>query len=454
MIPDASKHLTARAAGCFVLASRLIPDLDGGFARAVLARAADLRAAGVDAVLLTVDPGSRADHDAHRAEFVRRGALAAPELLRNLFDEAVADPAWLRAAAKPGERAERIEYRQIIDADGRVILELPVIAGNPDWHLSEAAVVVHAADGAVAGVLAGFGGLYRAWLSHVIGSDEAVVLVEARQLGELLVDWDSSARLVHTVHTSHLGAPYTPDAPMLPLWQRFFDVAGRYDAVLWPTARQRDDVIARFGADRVDAVVPNGVALVDTPRPAAERSAHRAVMVNRLAPGKRIDHALRVWRRVVDELPDAVLDIYGEGPARAEIERHIDELGLSESVVLHGVVADPDAVLDDPAVLLLTTAYEGQGLAVLEALAHGTPVISYDVRYGPSASLASGGGVLVPSGDEDAFAAAVLRVLRDDELRTRLSVEAFAAAAENARPVQAQRLLAAIDDVLSHPRRR
>ncbi len=453
--PDspAPKHPAALAAGCFVLASRLVPDLDGGFGRAVLMRARDLAAAGVDVTLLTVDPKPVADHDAHRAEFVRRGEIDRPSRIRNLFDDAVADPSWLRAVAHAGEITQGISYNEIRDGSGDRILDLPMIV-DPAWHLTTASVVVYAADGSVAGVLDGFGELYRVWLDHVTGRSDALVIVEDRSVGELLVGWDSPAKLVQTIHTSHLGAPYTPDAAMLPLWERFFGVAGAYDAVLWPTNAQRDDVRARFGDDRADEVVPHGATPVGHPRSASARSPHRAVMVNRLAPGKRLDHAVRVWRRVVDEFPDAVLDIFGTGPSRAEVEELITELGLEGSVVLRGQTSDPDAVLDDPALLLLTTAFEGQGLAVLEALAHGTPVVSYDVRYGPAESLADGGGILVPSGDEDAFAEAVLRVLRDDELRSRLSSEAHAAAVSRSRDVQTARLLGVLTAVALTPRPR
>ncbi len=454
---NSSKHLTAPAVRCFVLASRLIPDLDGGFCRAVLGRARDLVDAGVAAELLTVDPGSDADHDAHRAEFVRRGELDRPERLRNLFDEASADPSWVRAAAHPGTRDPALEYRPVPAA--HPVLELPVIAGNPDWHLSTAPVVVLAADGSEAGVLDGFGGLYRAWLDHVLATApddglQSVVIVEARQLGELLTAWDSPAKLVHTTHTAHIGEPYTPDAPMLPLWQRWLHAAGAFDAVVWLTAAQRDDVIARFGAGRIDEVLPFGVTAVAHPRPAAERDRHRAVMINRLAPGKRLDHAVRIWRRVVDQLPEAVLDIYGEGASRGAIEALIDELGLTERVILHGQIADPDTVLDDPAVLLLTTAFEGQGLAVLEALAHGTPVVSYDVRYGPAEALSDGGGLLIASGDEDAFGDAVLRILTDDDLHARLVAEAHAAARSRSRSAATREMLQMLARVAERPRRR
>ncbi len=451
------------------LSSRLIPGLDGGYTIAALQRARHMADAGVDGgqgpVLLTVDPGTRADHDAHRAEFARRGLLDDPARLRNLFDEA-SDPAggaaqWLRAAAHPGEADPALDYRVVAGADGAAVVELPVVAGDPDWHISTAPVVVRGRDGSVAGVIDGFGALYRAWLAHVVSDLRArrdrpvVVVCESRQLGELLAGWeDPGVRLVHGIHTIHLEPPFDADAPLNPLWSRWFTVAERFDAVLWLTASQRDDVQARFGLSDVHVVAPHGVPAAASVVPVSEREDGRVVMLGRLAPGKRVDSAIRAFARVVAAVPHARLDVYGEGAERERLQALIDERGLTAHVVLHGVTEDPGRVLDEASVYLQTSAFEGQGLALTEALVHGCPAVVYDVRYGPRDLLASGGGILVPDGDEDALVDALVRMLTDAALRERLAAEAVAAsrAVDPAHAMAA--LAAAVTDVLARPSRR
>lgn len=410
-----------------VLTSRLVPGLDGGYTVATLQRARLLADAGADVALLSVDPGSAADHAAHRAAFAARGDAASADLFRNLFDEAVADPSWLRAASEPGTPTPGIEYRAIADAPGRPVVSIPVIANNPDWHLTAAAVVVHDAAGDL--VLAGFRGLYRAWLAHVVGDAPAVIVCESRQLGELLAGWrPDGVALVHTIHTTHLAAPYAPDAPVNALWQRWFAVAADFDAVLWPTAQQRDDVVARFGPHPGYRVLPNAAPeAVSTPAPP---DGPRVVMLNRLAPGKRVDHAIRAWVAVRAAVPDAELDIWGDGALRDELQELIDELGLAASVHLRGRSDAGPAVFDGAAVMLQTTAFEGQGLAALEAMSRGVPVVSYDVRYGPRDQLASGGGILVPDGEESALADALIATLTDAAARTRMADAALARAAD------------------------
>ena len=89
-------------------------------------------------------------------------------------------------------------------------------------------------------------------------------------------------------------------------------------------------------------------------------------------------------------MPGATLDIYGEGAEHLALQALIDERGLDAHIALRGRTDDPGRVLDEASVFLSTSAFEGQGLAIAEALAHGCPVIAYDVRYGPREILAAG----------------------------------------------------------------
>ncbi|WP_337004486.1 MULTISPECIES: glycosyltransferase [unclassified Microbacterium] len=416
-----------------VLSSRLIPGLDGGYTIATLARARQLAGAGVAGgagpQLLTFDPGTAADHAAHRRTFAEQGALVDPSRLRNLFDEAQVPGGgaaeWLRAAADPEVTADpAVEYRVLTDAEGRPFAALPVIPGNPDWHLTTEPVLVYDAAGDVAGALHGFRGLYRAWLDHLtapLGDRRIIVICESRQLGELVVDWaDPRVRIVHPIHTIHLEAPYTADAPMNALWTRWFGIADRFDAVIWPTTTQRDDVVERFGGAADHVVVPNPIAPVE--RRDDLREEGLVVVLGRLAPGKRIDHAIRAF--LAADVPGTRMEIWGGGPEQERLQALIDELDAGDRVQLAGYTDAPGTVLDRASLVVTSTAFEGQPLGIVESLLHGTPVVSYDARYGIRDVLQQGGGALVPSGDVDALGETLRRVLGDPELLGRLRAEA------------------------------
>lgn len=447
-------------AAYLVLSSRLIPDLDGGYTIATLARARQLAGAGAEPVLLTFDPGDAAAHAEHREEFTRRGAVDDPARLRNLFDEAVAPEGgaagWLRAAAS-ADLSEGIagrEQRILSDPRARPFAALPVIPGDPNWHLTREPVLVYDEGGRVLGGLEGFRGLYRAWLEHVaagLDGGPLVVICESRQLGELIADWDDPrVRIIHTVHTMHLEPPYTPDAPLNALWTRWFALADRFDAVTWPTPRQRDDVTARFGPGIRSVVVPNGI---DLPEPdATVPEPGLVVSLSRLAPGKRIDHIVRAF--LAADVPGSKLEIWGDGPSKPGLEALIDDLDCGDRVHLCGSTADPGAVLERASLVVSASAFEGQGLSLAEALAHGRPVVSYDIRYGPSDLLAGGGGILAPDGDEHALADALRRALTDSALYERLAAEAPAAASVWSAERALDALTTTIREVLAVPPRR
>lgn len=446
-----------------VLSSRLIPGLDGGYTIATLARARLLAAAGAGKgagpQLLTFDPGTAADHAEHRRVFAERGALTAPDRLRNLFDEAVAPEggaaSWLRDAADAAVTADPdVEYRVLADPEGRPFAALPVILGNPDWHLTDEPVLVYDGGGVVVGALHGFRGLYGAWLGHVtaaMGDRPIVVICESRQLGELIADWvDPRVRILHPIHTMHVEAPYTPDATLNTLWTRWFRLADRFDAVIWPTATQRDDVVARFGEAANHVVVPNPIAPVE--RRDDLREEGLVVVLGRLAAGKRIDHSIRAF--IEADVPGSRMEIWGTGAERERLATLIAELDAADRVRLCGYTADPATVLDRASVLVTSTAFEGQPLGIVEALLHGTPVVSYDVRYGIRDVLGAGGGVLVPAGDVEALGEALRELLTDQDRLAALRAEAPAVAAAWSPERSMEALATTIAAVVQAPSRR
>ncbi|GAA5200468.1 glycosyltransferase [Microbacterium jejuense] len=446
-----------------VLGSRIALGLDGGFAVAVPARLRLLEAAGArEPLMLSVDGQSPEAHAAQRQAFVDGGHVPDPSRVRNLFDELLAGGDWLSRAGEPGGRTPGVAYRTVRDAADRPIAELPVIENDPEWHLRDANVVVHAPDGDR--VLRGFRGLYIAWLEAIAASRRGaagdpdrlfVVVCESRQIGEALVGWDDPrVRLVHTIHNSHLPAPHDdPAAPVTGLWERWLRTLDAHDAVLWPTAAQRDEVAARFGDPGTFHVVPNTIDLGPEPGAAVRRDPHRVVMLNRLAPQKRVDLAVRAWPAVVAAVPDAHLDVYGDGPLRDELQTLVDELGVAASVTLHGATSERDAVFDRSSVFLTSTAFEGQGLSIAEALARGLPVVSTDARYGPREAVGDA-GVLVPPGDVEALSAALIDLLRDDRRRVQLAARARAAAAAFTPEAVRPALVAALRAAVGHPSRR
>lgn len=142
------------------------------------------------------------------------------------------------------------------------------------------------------------------------------------------------------------------------------------------------------------------------------RSTPVAVWCGRLTDNKDPDLALDVVARVQSEQRVRLLFV-GDGPLRVELERRITT-GASEYAEVVGYVADPTRYLAHADVLLFTsTGREGLPTVIVEALALGVEVVATDCEAGPRQILADGrDGHLVPVGDVDALAGALLDALR------------------------------------------
>jgi N-acetyl-alpha-D-glucosaminyl L-malate synthase BshA len=174
-------------------------------------------------------------------------------------------------------------------------------------------------------------------------------------------------------------------------------------------------------------VIPN---FVDTDRfsPAPAMAAHAparpgaprvVVHVSNFRPLKRVGDVVRVFARLRAEIP-AVLRLVGDGPDRAAVVELARSLGVSAAVELVGERVDLPEVLRGADLFLLPSESESFGLAALEALSCGVPVVASDVGGVPEVVTDGETGLLAPVGDVAAMAAHARRLLTDDGLRARM----------------------------------
>ena len=135
--------------------------------------------------------------------------------------------------------------------------------------------------------------------------------------------------------------------------------------------------------------------------------------VGRLAKQKDYPTLIRAFALVHRECP-ARLMILGEGEERPKLEALIQELGLDDDISLPGFVDNPYAYMARVAVFVLSSAWEGFGNVLVEAMAVGTPVVATDCPSGPAEILEGGKwGKLVPVGDIEKIAKAIIETLED-----------------------------------------
>jgi N-acetyl-alpha-D-glucosaminyl L-malate synthase BshA len=163
--------------------------------------------------------------------------------------------------------------------------------------------------------------------------------------------------------------------------------------------------------------------------PAMDASAGVPVLVHvsNFRPLKRVEDVVRIFAAVRARGP-ARLRLVGDGPSRADVVALAASLGVAADVELVGERADLPALLAGAAVFLLPSASESFGLAALEALACGVPVVACDVGGLPEVVADGEVGFLHRVGDVAAMAASTARLLDDPALRARLGRAARARA--------------------------
>jgi len=168
-------------------------------------------------------------------------------------------------------------------------------------------------------------------------------------------------------------------------------------------------------------VIPNGVDL-DRYGPVRDRDAVRrqlglevgkryVAMIGRFHPVK--DHAtmLAAFNTVAEDRADVELLLVGEGPLRSKMEARARELGIAPRVRFLGVRRDVSLILGAVDVFALSSLSEAASLTLLEAMASELPVVVTDVGGNAEIVRDEVEGILVPRSDDDAIAAAILRLL-------------------------------------------
>jgi glycosyltransferase involved in cell wall biosynthesis len=143
--------------------------------------------------------------------------------------------------------------------------------------------------------------------------------------------------------------------------------------------------------------------------------------VGRLHVAKDFPTLLRAFALVRREIPSRLL-ILGEGEKRQELESLARKLGINGDLDMPGFVKNPYKYMRRASVFVLSSQWEGFGNVLVEAMACGCPVVSTDCPSGPGEILAGGEyGILVPVGNPEKLAEAILGVLTNQELARELS---------------------------------
>jgi glycosyltransferase involved in cell wall biosynthesis len=210
---------------------------------------------------------------------------------------------------------------------------------------------------------------------------------------------------------------------------------GQMDGIGAVSACLADETASVYGLarDRID-VLPNPVVTDELLAKAQAKPDHPWLApdsvplilgAGRLDAQKDFATLIKAFARVREDRPCRLL-IAGDGPQRSALETLVNDLALRNDILLPGHLADLPAWMRQAALFVLSSAWEGFGNVLVEAMAIGTPVVSTDCRCGPREILQNGRwGPLVQVGDDTALARAMVATL-DEPPRSESLYEATA----------------------------
>ncbi len=194
--------------------------------------------------------------------------------------------------------------------------------------------------------------------------------------------------------------------------------------------------------DRIE-LLPHAID-IDAWNYSGEKDNRLCVCVARLEKRKGVDVLMHAWPLVIQKIPDATLIIVGRGV----MAKKIDSMKIS-SVTRHDSMDQKElqSLVGRAAIALCPAYLEGFGLAAAEAMAAGTPVIASDTD-GLRNLVDEHAGVLVPAGDAEKLAEAIVELLKDDQSRKNKGVYAKAIFKKKCDPItSADQLVVAMQDI-------
>jgi phosphatidylinositol alpha-1,6-mannosyltransferase len=260
-------------------------------------------------------------------------------------------------------------------------------------------------------------------------------VIDARADVVLCTGWDPCGYIASIACVRSPRIPYFLIAHGMELMQLPRGFAARHTKA-WMRRKallgaERIIAVSSFTGDRVVelgvpkqrvSVVPNGVVLAEPQKTTSAANGDRKVLmtVSRLVPRKGHDTVLRALPQVLEQLPDAIYRIVGTGPELPRLQALSRQLQLDQHVEFYGQVSDSERerLLSECNVFVLATRetptdFEGLGIAVLEAMQKGKPVVV--TRAGGVPEIVDHGrtGLVVEADDPETLARAMVDLLQD-----------------------------------------
>ena len=208
------------------------------------------------------------------------------------------------------------------------------------------------------------------------------------------------------------------------------------DVVTSVSKSLKEDTYRLFDIKKEIKVIPNFIE-INKERLDVNDPCHRSLMatsdekvvthISNFRKVKRIDDVVKIFFEIQKHIPSKLMMV-GDGPEKEKAEYLCQELGILDKVIFFGNSNEIDKILSNSDLFLLPSETESFGLAALEAMAWGVPVISSDSGGLPEVNFEGVSGYLSKVGNIDEMAENALKILKDDAVLARFKENALSIA--------------------------
>ena len=208
------------------------------------------------------------------------------------------------------------------------------------------------------------------------------------------------------------------------------------DVVTSVSQNLKDETYKLFNIKREIHVIPNFIEL-DKIKIDSTIACHRSVMANanekiithisNFRKVKRIPDVIEIFYKIQQQIPSKLMMV-GDGPEKEVAENLCQKLGISDKVIFFGNSNEIDKILSYTDLFLLPSETESFGLAALEAMAWGVPVISSNSGGLPEVNFEGVSGYLSDVGNTEEMAQNAIKILKDDTILAKFKENALSVA--------------------------
>lgn len=214
------------------------------------------------------------------------------------------------------------------------------------------------------------------------------------------------------MHSNHLMTPHTVGSRVAPKYDGVMRGIPYCDGLVVLTESQLIDLNEQFPSSRYTAI-GNPIDIEESDVH-VERERNLAVVVARLHSVKRIKNIIKAFVKVKALVPDAVLEIWGAGEQKEELQKVISDSGASHYIKMMGFAVDVSKIFRRARISLAMSVTEGFGVSFAESLAYGTPLVTMNTNYGPREIVTHGEDGFVVSTEKEFIEKVCLIFNRDD----------------------------------------